>query len=387
MKKKVLILLLVGLISIVLIWIFNVDRLAKTLSSACELDGSKNSMKRNSDQDELLSILQAYSEENGDVGLQATVIYPDGSRWSGFSGFADKKNSCPMSSDHHMFVGSITKLFTASMVMKQAELGIISLDEPISQWVDIPNGDQITIRMLLNHTSGLPSYTESLPFLLKYIGTPDKNWHPEELVNVVRNEPLKFAPGTQHEYSNSNYLILGLILENATQKSYSSLAQETIEVVGLENTFARNFPKGIPIANGYDQSIFHLGIRNLTGMRTSLVSGAFAAGDVLSTSSDVAEFVHALFSEQIISNASLSEMTSGIIAPDVDVPEQLEYGLGLRKLQINNEFFIGHTGTIPGYSGIAMHNREGGYTIVILSNRSIIEQTKLFSELHQTFIQ
>ncbi|HSM26074.1 MAG TPA: serine hydrolase domain-containing protein, partial [Anaerolineaceae bacterium] len=266
--------------------------------------------------------------------------------------------------------------------MKQAELEVVSLDEPISQWVDIPYGDQITIRMLLNHTSGLPSYTESIPFLLQYIGAPQRYWHPEELLHVIRNKPLKFPSGTQHEYSNSNYLILGMILEDATQKPYESLVQELVEDVGLDNTFARNYPQGIPIANGYDQSIFHLGIRNLTGMRTSLVSGAFAAGDVLSTSSDVAEFVHALFSEQIISNATLSEMTAGIIAPDEDVPEQLEYGLGLRILQIDNDIFIGHTGTIPGYSGIAMHNREEGITIIILSNRSVIEQTKLFSELH-----
>ncbi|MCW3136654.1 MAG: beta-lactamase family protein [Canidatus Methanoxibalbensis ujae] len=105
-----------------------------------------------------------------------------------------------------------------------------------------------------------------------------------------------------------------------------------------------------------------------------------------SCSEDVAIFVHSLFTGGILDGSTLAQMKAFIKAPDEDIPSQIGYGLGIRNLIIGGENLIGHTGTIPGYSGIAMHNEEKHYTIVILSDLSVIEQTQLFEEVQNIVI-
>jgi len=336
--------------------------------------------------EELQRVLDNYSAKKAGVGLQATVIFPDGTVWSGVSGYASHEKKCPLTLDHHLYIGSITKLYTATLVMEQVENGTIALDDPLSKWIDLPYAEEITVGMLLNHTSGIPSYTEDLWFLVRYFGFPGKQWQPDELVAVIRNKGLKFEPGSRHEYSNSNYLLLGVILEKTTGKSYGTLLQELANKLGLENTYYLNYSKNILITNGYDETLLHLGRRNLAGFRRSLETGAFSAGGILSTSEDVAIFVHSLFTGRILDGSTLAQMKTFIKAPDEDMPSQIGYGLGIRNLIIGGENLIGHTGTIPGYSGIAMHNEEKHYTIVILSDLSVIEQTQLFEEVQNIVI-
>ncbi|HYH05076.1 MAG TPA: serine hydrolase, partial [Bacillota bacterium] len=109
----------------------------------------------------------------------------------------------------------------------------------------------------------------------------------------------------------------------------------------------------------------------------------YAAGGILSTAPDVAHFTHVLFSGQFLANESLAEMQTFVDAPEGDAPWQTGYGLGIRRFVVSGEEVIGHTGSIPGHSGIAMHNAAKGYTIVILSNRSVIEQKQLFEEVQK----
>ena len=376
-----LVLLLVGWLGYVSYLTIQVERTCKELSSI-----TKKSKCTQNDE-EIQHVLDNYSAKKERVGLQATVIFPDGTTWSGVSGYANHKKKCPLTLDHHLYIGSITKLFTATFVMEQVGKGRISLDETLDKWLELPYAKNITVRMLLNHTSGIPSYTEDLWFLIRYFGLPRKRWQPDELVAVIGNKGLKFEPGSQHEYSNSNYLLLGVILENVTGKPYGALLRElTVNQLGLKDTYYLNYSKNILIANGYDETLLHLRRRNLAGFRRSLETGAFSAGGILSTSEDVAFFVHSLFTGRIVDGSTLAQMKAFVDAPDKDVPLQKGYGLGIRNLVIGGENLIGHTGTIPGYSGIAMHNEDKHYTIVILSNLSVIEQIQIFEEVQNIVI-
>jgi len=251
-----LVLLLVG-------WLGYVSYLTMQNDRAC---GGQITMIKESnytqEDEELQRVLDNYSGERRGVGLQVTVIFPDGTVWSGVSGYANHKKKCPLTLDHHLYIGSITKL---SLVMEQVEKGTISLDDTLDKWLELPYAKRITLRMLLNHTSGIPSYTEDLWFLVRWFGFPGKQWQPDELVAVIGNKGLKFEPGSRHEYSNSNYLLLGVILEKATGKSYGTLLQELANKLGLENTYYLNYSKNILIANGYDETLLHLGRRNLAG--------------------------------------------------------------------------------------------------------------------------
>ena len=270
--------------------------------------------------------------------------------------------------------------------MEQVEKGAISPDNTLDHWLDLPYAGTVTVGMLLNHTSGIPSYTEDLWLLMRYLGFPGKQWQTEELVAAIRNKGLKFEPGSRHEYSNSNYLLLGVILERVTGDSYGGLLRGFAGELGLESTYYSFRPSGLLIANGYDETLLRLGRTNLTGFRRSLETGAFSAGGILSTSQDLALFLHSLFTGRILGEATLAQMKVFVEAPDADVPLQQGYGLGIRNLIIGGESLIGHTGTFPGYSGIAMHNEEKQYTIVILSNISVIGQTQLFAEAQSAIL-
>jgi len=127
------------------------------------------------------------------------------------------------------------------------------------------------IRKTLYDIAGLPQKTFGF---LRGFGFLRKQWQPDELVAVIRNKELKFESGSRHEYSNSNYLLLGVILENVTGKPYCVVLRElTVNRLGLENTYYLNYSKNILIANGYDETLLHLGRRNLAGFRRSLETG------------------------------------------------------------------------------------------------------------------
>lgn len=336
---------------------------------------------------ELQRLLDEYSLAHSGVGLQAAVVFPDGQVWNGAAGYASHEQGCPLTGDHHLYIGSITKLYTAALVMEQVEKGALVLEDTLEHWVDLPYADTITLQMLLNHTSGIPSYTDDPWFRLRYFGLPQKQWRRGELVQVIRRKSLRFEPGSRYEYSNSNYLLLGVILEEATGQSYQALLRRLVgEQLGLRQTLYQSRVPPLLVASGYDESLLHLGRRNLSGMRTSLVSGAFSAGGILSTASETASFVDALFTGRILSASSLVQMQTFVDAPDPDAPFQQGYGLGVRNLVIDGHSLVGHTGVIPGYSGIALHNPREDYTIVILSNLSVIEQTHLFSQMQQVVL-
>ncbi|MFZ6026815.1 MAG: serine hydrolase domain-containing protein [Chloroflexota bacterium] len=364
-------------------WLGTVAYLTRQYDRAC-LPSGNSSPRPEKRFVELQRILDTYSAEHGGVGLQATLIGPDGETWRGAAGYASHEKRCPLTLEHHLYIGSMTKLFTAALVMQQVEAGALNLDATIETWFDAPWASRVTLENLLHHTSGIPNYTEDAFFLLRYFGLPQKRWQPAELLAVIANRPLDFDPGSQHVYSNSNYLLLGMLLETATSKSYAQLLADSVRGEwGLANTHYIDLPAGLPIANAYDESLLRLGRLNLTGFRTSFERGGYAAGGIVSTSPDVAGLVNALFSGKIVSAATLARMTAFIPAPDADMPDQTGYGLGLRQLNIGGEIFAGHTGTIPGYSGVAMHNLNQGYTVAILSNQSIIQQVELLAAFQQ----
>lgn len=329
----------------------------------------------------LQQVLDDYSAKLDGVGLQATLILPDGRIWTGVAGNANHEYRYPMTPGHHLYLGSITKIYTAALVMDLVAQGLISLEDPVTRWADLPQAEGVTVRMLLNHTSGLPNYTEDGRFLLRYFGQPGKRWEPGELLGVIRNRPLKFPPGARHEYSNTNYVLLGIILETVTGRPYGLLVQELVSRLGLEETYALTYPDQVPVATGYDQSLFGLGRRNMSRFRTSLETGAHAAGAILATSQDAAHFLHALMTGQLLPEPLMAQMQDFVEAPDDDVPAQQGYGLGLRQLMVAGEPFVGHTGTIAGYSNVAVHHTEKGYTLVILSNLSVIDQLGLLGRM------
>ncbi len=380
MKKNFLILVLLLGLAIFSFWGY-LAILASQNDSSCVSNAQEGDFEAFP---QFQNALDEYSQAHGNVGLQATAILPDGTTWSGASGYANAAKACPLTLAHNLYIGSITKTFTASLVMEQVEAGALSLDDPIETWIPHTDGSKITVEMLLRHTSGLPSYTDEI--ILQLFGLPQKEFIPEQLYTTIADNPLKFEPGTGHEYSNTNYLVLGMILEKVTGSSYGELLQNAATQMGLERIYYPAYSSDLIFANGYDETLLHLGKRNLTAFRTSMETGAFSAGGIAGSSHDVAIFFHTLFRKEWLAPETVYEMMATIDAPDEDLPLQKGYGLGVRNFVIDGEALHGHTGTIPGYSGVALHNPVRGYTIVVLSNVSTIDQMTVYGSLQEVVL-
>jgi len=186
----------------------------------------------------LLQVITEARERLDVPGLQVAVVRGGEVVWSGAVGWPDPpaKRAVTLADRYH--IGSVSKLYTAGVILKLAEEGSLSLDDPVSRFAShIPNGDEITVRRLLNHTSGLANYTENMAFNLKTV-LLRRRWNVDEVLDVIRQQEPIAAPGVRHYYSNSNYVVLGRIAEVAGGKPFADLLNdELLRPLGLTNTF------------------------------------------------------------------------------------------------------------------------------------------------------
>jgi len=332
---------------------------------------------------ELAAVLGREIQTQGAPGIQVSLRVGK-EVYHAAVGHADSRRRVPLRTDHVLRVGSVTKVFTAATVLRLVESDMLTLEETVQRWFPLlPNAEKITVASLLNHTSGVFDYTQSRTFQMTSALFSGKRWEPEELYRfVLRGEP-NFSPGARYRYSNSNYLLLGLIAERVTGRSFGELLQEGIlGPAGLAHTYflpAEEIPAGL--IGGYDRDLLPGDLTRIRPNNRAWPSGAFAAGAVASTSSDLLALIDDLFYGQLLTAGSLEGMTEFLPAGDAHLPAQTGYGLGLRRLEIEGDVLIGHTGTIPGFGAVAVHCPERDYTIAALANLSAFDQVSLLREL------
>src|SRR3954463_570292 len=198
--------------------------------------------------------LEKSFQESGAPGVVAAGQSPEYT-WIRALGVADRTSKEPMTPDVHHRIGSVTKTFTISLLLQAESEGLLSLDDSIDQYIDgIPNGDKITLRQMANMTSGIASYTENKQWQNEFFSDHERVWKPEELVQVgIKDSPL-FDPGTQWNYSNTNLVILGLVLQQVTGEPIDQLYREgIIEPLDLKGTSFPGADPSIPepYAQGY----------------------------------------------------------------------------------------------------------------------------------------
>ena len=260
-------------------------------------------------------------------------------------------------------VGSITKTAVSVVALQLAEQGRLSLRDSIESWLPhvVPNGSAITLRMLLNHTSGIFNYTDDQDFFATVLAHPYRHWSPRELVDVATSHPPVFAPGTDWSYSNTNYILVGLVLQKATGKSVADLVQQrVIRPLHLENTYlAGTAGFRSRFAHGYaPPGLLGDGYVDLSRWSPSW---AWAAGALVSNAPDLARFYQSLLSGRLLSRAMLHQMTTTVSAAP-----GLGYGLGIFTADTPCGTIWGHDGGIPGYVSIAYNNAEGTRSAVVL---------------------
>ena len=314
--------------------------------------------------------------------MTAAIIFPDGSRWSGAAGFADLGRELEVTPDTTFVVGSITKTFVATALMRLQEADVLSIEDRLSTWLpDYPNAENITLIQLMSHTSGLFDYFAHPEYNLRVFNEPDHHWTPQEILDQFVLDP-HFAPGERYKYSNTNFVLLGLVIEAATGKSLGQVLREQLmQPLSLDNTFVQSLEPPPPgSARGYLQKPDGPeGLDDGTDYRPTLSAAtvAYGAGDIVSTSTDLADWARTVYGGHLLAPDSLALMTDYNYSPYA----RGEYGLGTRTRVFDGVRMFGHTGSLRGYAAAMWHYPEIDLTIVVLTNRGRIEANPIVDAL------
>lgn len=291
-------------------------------------------------------------------GATLGVALADGSRIALATGWADTAGRVAMTPASRMLQGSVGKTYVAAVAMQLVHEGRLDLDAPIARYLGdapwfarLPNAAGITVRQLMNHTSGLVRY-EFQPAATRVMREePMRRWTPEDRLAFVFDLAPPFAPGAGWEYSDTNYIVLGMIIERITGADYhDEVRRRILQPLGLRNTVPSDRPDVPGIVNGY------AGPRNELGGYDATVSGGrlvanpqfeWTGGGMASTADDLAVWGRLLYEGRAFDPALLPTMLDGVparLGPDV------RYGLGviIRRTALGETW--GHSGFFPGYA-------------------------------------
>ena len=301
----------------------------------------------------------------------ALLLVRDGDRTVRLTGgLGDIARRTPMRAGDHFKIASLTKTYTATVVLQLVAEGKLRLSDSVERWLPglVPNGRNITIRQLLNHTSGIADFENDPRYLKPYLsGNLGYHWAPRTLVKLaVSHKPL-FAPGktSRSNYSNTNYVIAGLIAEAGTGHSIAvELKRWIFKPLGLRHTSYQTKP-GLPApyAHGY-MVLDKPPATDVTGLSPSLSPHS---GAIVSTATEVADFYRALLSGKLLAPKQLRAMKTTLPEARFDIPGQ-RYGLGLELFPTSCGDALGHNGVVPGYMTFIFSTANGRQQALLMIN-------------------
>ena len=273
-------------------------------------------------------------------------------------GYADVENAAPVTPATVFRIGSITKQFTSALVMRLVERGALALDDTLGKLVPTvpPRWRGVTLRELLNHTSGIPNYTDSKEWQPRW----REDMTPDTIVSLVRDDTLDFAPGTKWSYDNTGYVLLGMVLDRATGVRYPTLVFDSLaRPLGLAGTqYCWERPIIPHRALGYD-----LARKTLRNTQYLSMTQPYSAGALCSTVGDLVRWTAALSSGRVVSPGSYATMTHPTGAATT-----ANYGFGLVSDLVGPHRRIHHDGGINGFNSSLEYYPDDSLTVVVLSN-------------------
>lgn len=305
----------------------------------------------------------------GVPGVVMLAEKPDSAPLRISQGIDDIETKTPIESDLMFNVASISKTFTAVVVLKLVEDGKLALDDRLESVLPgtLAYGDDVTIRQLLSHTSGVPEYWDSEVELEACLNEDKCEATAEE--NVTKASGSDRGATGQFSYSNTNYVLLGLVVEKITGKSFAdAVTAEIIEPLGLDDTvYVTDWSKPpTNLAHGYVP--YNGDLVDITD--SNPFAGNNDGGNLLSTAADLTTFLQALVGGKLLDDATLKEMlTPGAGGGSVSGVETSGYGLGIQV----DDGWVGHSGRTVGYSTDAFITRDGKSSVVTMTNASEIE--------------
>jgi D-alanyl-D-alanine carboxypeptidase len=290
--------------------------------------------------------------------------------WIVARGHANLQTLRPMRPDEHVRIGSVTKAFVTTLLLRLAQEGRLSLDDPISRYVPgVPAGEQITLRELANMTSGLPDNFANPEFSFEYL--TGETFTPQRLVQLGLALPPLFAPGTGWSYSNTNTILLGMAIEQVTgQPLATALKQRVFASLGLRGTSLPSFrPLPKPYASGYTYQTLNGRLGDAT---FNTPTATWAAGGIVSTVPDLLKAARMFGTGKPLLTPATQRVRTDWVTFPPNSPLQ-RYGIGV--FDFNG--WIGHNGGIPGYTAIAWYLPQRRLSLVVSVNSDIHVGAKL----------
>ncbi|MFN8126321.1 MAG: serine hydrolase domain-containing protein [Candidatus Nanopelagicales bacterium] len=286
------------------------------------------------------------------------------------SGVAKQGTSQQITPADHTRIGSITKTMTGTVILQLIDEKKLSFDDVIDTYVPgMPNGDTATIKNLLEMQSGIPTYTDDTSAVNTYTKDPTTAFTPQELVDSVKKKPAMFAPGEQFFYSNTNFVLLGMVIEKVTGKSIAdNFNERLLTPLGMTQTSlpGKSTELPSPFLSGISEQADPLGtVKDATNWNPSF---AFTAGEAISTLEDLHKWGVALGTGEGILPPETQQMRVDSVNTSVppNTPER-SYGMGI----VNTAGWLGHVGDIPGYNTVLNYQPETHTTVVVMVNSDI----------------
>jgi len=314
-------------------------------------------------------------------GATVGVALSDGTSFGLATGLADRETGSLMQPSDKLMQGSVGKTYVAAIALQLVEEGILTLDNKIGDYLGekswferLPNAHDITVRMLMNHTSGLVRYEFNPSFMNDLSNQPDRVWQPEELVAYILDSDPPFPAGENWIYSDTNYIVLGIILEHLTGKKYLDLLRDRLlSPFDLRQTF----PSDARILPGLVQG--YAGENNPFGNADEVITeGQFVinpqfewtGGGIYSTSEDLAKWARILYEGKVFDQTLLDEMLVSVPAP---LGPSAQYGLGVIIRPTELGISYGHSGFFPGYLTEVMYFPGSRISVALQVNTSVMQ--------------
>jgi D-alanyl-D-alanine carboxypeptidase len=311
-------------------------------------------------------------------GLSAGFVLGDGTSFGLTSGLADTALGTPLKPSDRLLQGSVGKTYVAAVALQLVHEGKIRLDEKVATYLGrepwyarLSNGQDITVRQIMSHTSGVVRYEFKPEFTRDLTASPDKVWKPEELIAYLLDTPAPFAAGQGWEYSDSNYILLGMIIEKVTgNRYYAEMQRRLLVPLGLGNTVPSDSRTVPGLAQGY------AGRNNPFGGADAMISnGRFAinpqfewtGGGIASTSEDLARWAKAVYEGRAFDQSLMAAALDGVPSR---LGRDVKYGLGviIRPTPLGTTY--GHSGFFPGYLTEVMYFPDLKAAIAVQTNSS-----------------
>lgn len=346
-----------------IVWYLFITLLLKLKKSLLKGQGAKSiisvvilaviaqvSFEQNSSHEKLDSFMNVLDENDRFFGSVA-ISKNDEILYSKAIGYADLDKKIRNNMDTKFRIGSISKTFTAVLVMKGVELGKIDLDETIGRYFpQIQNARKITIRQLLNHRSGIKNVTDR-----KYLSWYTNPIAPQDMVDSIAVRGVNFEPNARHSYSNSNYILLTFILEDAFDDNFPNLLERYIvEPLGLANT-----AYGSKINTSHNEALSYKMNDHWDLEPETDPSVPLGAGGIISTPIDLCKFMEALYNGKLLSQASVDQMQP---------LKGEEYGFALYPMTFDNVHGMGHGGAIDAFSSTTAYIEDENMAVAVICN-------------------